>query len=351
VNTEISQDTDVSTADIGSDPVIVLADFEVEIIQELEQGPPGPISTTPGPPGPPGPQGPQGVAGLPGNQIYYGAANPTPEIGINGDSYINTSTHFLFGPKAAGSWPAGVSIVGPQGPQGIQGVQGVQGIQGIPGNTVLYGINDPQPSDGIDGNFFINQISHFIFGPKASGAWPAGTSMIGPQGAQGIQGPVGPSGPVPEAPNDGQQYVRQSLAWAVAGGFVAGTVMLFYQAAAPTGWTKLTTQNDKALRVVSGAGGVAGGTNAFSTVMAQTVVGGFTASLATTASHSHNVNPGGGQISFMGQFTSSGGWANPAAGTSLWAQDGTGPSGGGGAHNHPIMMAIQYCDVILASKN
>jgi hypothetical protein len=24
---------------------------------------------------------------------------------------------------------------------------------------------------------------------------------------------------------------------------------------------------------------------------------------------------------------------------------------GGGAHNHPITMAIQYCDVILASKN
>jgi hypothetical protein len=25
--------------------------------------------------------------------------------------------------------------------------------------------------------------------------------------------------------------------------------------------------------------------------------------------------------------------------------------GGGGAHNHPITMAIQYIDVILASKN
>jgi hypothetical protein len=82
--------------------------------------------------------------------------------------------------------------------------------------------------------------------------------------------------------------------------------------------------------------------------MAQTVVGGFTASLATTASHTHN--PSGDQTSFMGQ-SPSGGWALPAAGTSIWAQGTTGPSGGGGAHNHPIMMAIQYCDVILASKN
>ena len=40
----------------------------------------------------------------------------------------------------------------------------------------------------------------------------------------------------------------------------AGTVMLFIQASAPVGWTKLTTQNDKALRIVSGStGGSAGG--------------------------------------------------------------------------------------------
>jgi hypothetical protein len=37
-----------------------------------------------------------------------------------------------------------------------------------------------------------------MFGPKASGAWPAGTSLIGPQGPQGIQGiqgPIGNTGP------------------------------------------------------------------------------------------------------------------------------------------------------------
>lgn len=44
----------------------------------------------------------------------------------------------------------------------------------------------------------------------------------------------------------------------------AGTVMLFFQGSPPTGWTQVTTQNDKALRVVSGAGGGAGGTTAFS---------------------------------------------------------------------------------------
>jgi hypothetical protein len=47
----------------------------------------------------------------------------------------------------------------------------------------------------------------------------------------------------------------------------AGTRMLFQQTAAPTGFTKDVTQNDKALRVVSGTVG-SGGTTAFSSVFA-----------------------------------------------------------------------------------
>lgn len=49
--------------------------------------------------------------------------------------------------------------------------------------------------------------------------------------------------------------------------FPSGTRIMFQQTAAPTGWTKDTTQNDKALRVVSGAAST-GGTTAFSTVFA-----------------------------------------------------------------------------------
>ena len=47
-----------------------------------------------------------------------------------------------------------------------------------------------------------------------------------------------------------------------------GSVMLFYQTAAPTGWTKITTQNNKALRVVSGSGGGTGGNSTFTSVFA-----------------------------------------------------------------------------------
>lgn len=47
--------------------------------------------------------------------------------------------------------------------------------------------------------------------------------------------------------------------------FLAGTRALFYQASVPAGWTKVVTQNDKALRVTTGAGGGAGGTSPMST--------------------------------------------------------------------------------------
>jgi hypothetical protein len=169
---EIAQDTNVATTLDTSNSVIVTLDDEVSIIQTLEQGPPGP-------PGLPGDKGAKGDPGLPGNTMHYGLSDPTSTIGIDGDSYINTATHFLFGPKAGGAWPAGVSLVGPQG---------------TPGNTVLYGASDPVATIGIDGNFYINTATHFMFGPKAAGAWPAGTSLIGPQGPQGVQGPQGAPG-------------------------------------------------------------------------------------------------------------------------------------------------------------
>lgn len=41
----------------------------------------------------------------------------------------------------------------------------------------------------------------------------------------------------------------------------AGTKMVFYQAAAPTGWTQDTTKNDYMLRVVSTSGGGSGGSD------------------------------------------------------------------------------------------
>ncbi len=46
----------------------------------------------------------------------------------------------------------------------------------------------------------------------------------------------------------------------------SGTRMLFYQAAAPTGWTRLTTLNNHALKIDSNAGGTTAGTLNFDVV-------------------------------------------------------------------------------------
>jgi hypothetical protein len=56
---------------------------------------------------------------------------------------------------------------------------------GRDGKSVRYGTNDPVATDGTDGDFWINTTTHFIFGPKVSGAWPAGTSLVGPAGSGG----------------------------------------------------------------------------------------------------------------------------------------------------------------------
>jgi hypothetical protein len=142
-----------------------------------------------------------------------------------------------------------------------------------------------------------------------------------------------------------------------------GAVAIFHQAAAPTGWTQSATHNDKALRVVSGAGGGSGGTISFSSAFPNTVkpitgpvpvsgsVGPYTLAIADLPSHTHT---NGGAITLTqtgGDVQLAGGWTRSAPNT--------GASGGGGAHSHPISVTatfsttidvrVQYVDVIIAS--
>jgi len=52
-------------------------------------------------------------------------------------------------------------------------------------NRVLNGIVDPT-TEGEDGDFYINTVDETIFGPKASGVWGTGTSLVGSDGADGV---------------------------------------------------------------------------------------------------------------------------------------------------------------------
>jgi hypothetical protein len=75
--------------------------------------------------------------------------------------------------------------------------------------------------------------------------------------------------------------------------FPAGTALLFQQSAAPTGWTKSTAHDNKALRVVSGVAG-SGGSVAFTSAFNSTnSVDGTAISTTQMPSHSHSVyDPG-----------------------------------------------------------
>lgn len=136
-----------------------------------------------------------------------------------------------------------------------------------------------------------------------------------------------------------------------------GTLMLFQQTAAPTGWTKQTTHNNKALRVVSGTAS-SGGTSAFTTVFADQTptitlsklkAGATTLSIEQMPSHTHSAAAAVYTSNFV---TSSNGYEA--------SNSSTGATGGGGSHTHSvsgsgsstaITLDVQYVDLIIASKN
>ena len=85
--------------------------------------------------------------------------------------------------------------------------------------------------------------------------------------------------------------------------FAVNTAWIFYQNTTPTGWSKVTTQDNKALRVVSGSGGGDFGTNSFTSTFSPKTLGG-TGSMSVSGgesplsqsqipNHSHS---GGGQL-------------------------------------------------------
>lgn len=175
--------------------------------------------------------------------------------------------------------------------------------------------------------------------------------------------------------------------------FPTGTAMLFQQTAAPTGWTKSTTHNDKALRVVSGTAS-SGGTTALSTALGTPSVtgtvsisgtpstgnlavsvsgniGSTTLSINQIPSHTHsysfhNKTGGRGTTQYSNSYQTVN--QNLSSGT-------TGAKGGSGSHNHGHNLSgslsgapgigtlsgslssataainVQYVDIIIATKD
>lgn len=171
--------------------------------------------------------------------------------------------------------------------------------------------------------------------------------------------------------------------------FPSGTRLLFQQTSAPTGWTKDTTQDDKALRIVSGTAGVGGSmafTSAFAarsasggsdTVAQGGTVNGHAITIAEMPVHNHSVTAAESDAN----NANSQGWVTPANGQhhravrstdrnpSYYVNESTGMenmsyTGGGAAHSHSFSpnshnhavsvsfdMAVAYVDAIIAVRD
>lgn len=141
----------------------------------------------------------------------------------------------------------------------------------------------------------------------------------------------------------------------------AGTVMAFFQAGAPTGWTQNTSHNNKMMRVVSGTGGTAGGSDspiAISIDLSHThSTQGFTLTSTFIPAHVHAVDVHSGvdtdstPVYFTGRVTSGGGSVNTDLNTKTY--------GGSAAHDHGLTTSTTltatwspaYIDMVLASKD
>ena len=138
--------------------------------------------------------------------------------------------------------------------------------------------------------------------------------------------------------------------------FIAGgSLVLFQQTTAPTSWTKQTTHNNKALRVVTGTA-TPGGSTAFSTVFASRPVSGTVGNhtLTTPQIPSHNHPNGSEYVNVTGVGNPSPSFAGNSR--NIGGGPTTGNTGGDGVHAHPFSataldFAVRYVDVIICSKN
>ena len=151
--------------------------------------------------------------------------------------------------------------------------------------------------------------------------------------------------------------------------FPSGTKMIFYQSSAPTGWTKDTSRNDVALRIVSGGGGGTyhGGDGAFSAIFAsnrQTNSGSVNSRTLNTnqiPKHNHPYKMGyfaenNGNLANPNDIAGSNkgnDWDNNAFTTDRNTSD---QSQGGTGHDHGftnprINLQPHYVDVIICSKD
>jgi hypothetical protein len=145
----------------------------------------------------------------------------------------------------------------------------------------------------------------------------------------------------------------------------SGTSMLFVQAAAPTGWTKSVTHNNKALRIVNTAGGGSAGSNTFTAALNtnhshSVTVNSHVLTTSEIPSHGHSVKTHGNSnaTSVSAGLLNKGSATTGTIDSVSGVAGGTtiGVTGGGSGHVHTgsggnTNLDIQYVDSIICTKD
>lgn len=111
--------------------------------------------------------------------LLPGSGIPAAGLGVNGDVYIDTAVPRIYGPKAAGAWGAGVSLVGAAGINGTNGVDGAAG-QSAYALAVALG--------------FVGDEAAWLISLEGADGAAGTTGPTGPAGATGATGPAGAAG-------------------------------------------------------------------------------------------------------------------------------------------------------------
>jgi hypothetical protein len=95
----------------------------------------------------------KGIQGDPGHTILSGTTAPVGGTGADGDFYFRTTTSMIYGPKAGGAWPAGVSLIGATGPAAM-----TLPAPWVTGN--LYTVGPPASQVTQGGETFVSTVDH-----------------------------------------------------------------------------------------------------------------------------------------------------------------------------------------------
>lgn len=305
------------------------------------------------------------------DRVGVGTNTPTAKFTVVGDQHVRTGYGVaLYDSTNANYWStynsSGVYVLSNGSPRMKVNGSGEVGIGGDPvtgaklavvGDAHIRGGAGVAYFDSTNANYWSNYNSSgvLIFSNGTERLRLAASGQIGIGGANyGTAGQVLTSGGSGAAPS-----------WTTisTSAFAAGTVMLFAQTNAPTGWTKSTTHNDKALRVVSGAassGGSVAFTSAFTSQAVNGSVGNTTLSTTQMPSHAHNFTFGAysGGGSYLTDTYPGGVNALElgSLGTTKTSTASVAASGSSNSHTHSftgtaINLAVQYVDVIIATKD